>query len=199
MRPTILVGQATGKTRQGLVCKDISWDCKRNKGRRNSMAAQAAQKKKDQLPIKLRTGGKTDVRTQFAALCYRTNKKGKLRICIVTSRRSKRWILPKGWPMHNMTPARAAATEAWEEAGVKGRAIDQCLGVYSYVKPLTRGAAPVIVMVYPLAVTKIAKNWPEDSQRKRKWLSLKKAARALTEPELRRIVRRFDPAKLGES
>lgn len=152
--------------------------------------------KNGQLPIKLATGGKTDVRTQFAALCYRTNKNGKLRICIVTSRRSKRWILPKGWPMHKMTPAKAAATEAWEEAGVKGKAHDQCLGVYSYVKPLTRGAAPVIVMVYPLAVSKVADTWPERHQRKRKWMSPKKAARKLTEPELRRIVSRFDPARI---
>ena len=99
--------------------------------------------------------------------------------------------------MHKMTPSKAAATEAWEEAGVKGRAFDQCLGVYSYVKPLTRGAAPVIVMVYPLAVEKIAKDWPEAHQRKRKWLSPKKAARVLSEPELRRIVAVFDPEKLN--
>jgi len=98
--------------------------------------------------------------------------------------------------MHKMTPADAAATEAWEEAGVKGRAIDRCLGVYAYVKPLTRGTAPVIVMVYPVAVETIAKTWPEAHQRKRKWRSPKKAARKLSEPELRRIVATFDPNKL---
>lgn len=154
-----------------------------------------AKTKNGQLPLKLRTGGKTDVRTQFAALCYRY-KNEKLKICIITSRKTKRWILPKGWPMHKMTPAQAAATEAWEEAGLKGRAIDRCLGVYAYVKPLTRGTAPVIVMVYPLAVDDIAKDWPEAHQRKRKWLSPKKAARRLAEPELRRIVGSFDPQKL---
>jgi len=155
----------------------------------------AKTKNKGQLPIKLSKGSKTDVRTQFAALCYRRNKAGKLRICIVTSRRSKRWILPKGWPMNKMTPAKAAATEAWEEAGLKGRSIDQCLGVYAYVKPLTRGVTPVIVMVYPLEVTSIANTWPESHQRQRKWMSPKKAARRLMEPELRRIVATFDPEK----
>lgn len=152
-------------------------------------------KKRGQLPLKLQAGGKTDVRTQFAALCYRYVD-GKLKICIVTSRRSKRWILPKGWPMHKETPANAAATEAWEEAGLKGRAVDRCLGVYAYVKDLTKSLAPVIVMVYPLEVSEVADDWPERKQRKRKWLSPKKAAKRLAEPELRRIVAQFDPSTL---
>ncbi len=151
--------------------------------------------KNGQLPLKLRAGGKTDVRTQFAALCYRYDD-GKLRVCLVTSRRSKRWILPKGWPMHKETPADAAATEAWEEAGLTGRAIDRCLGVYAYVKTMSKSLAPVIVMVYPLEVQGEHAKWPERKQRKRKWLSPKKAAKRLAEPELRRIVAQFDPDTL---
>jgi len=115
---------------------------------------------------------------------------------MVTSRKSKRWILPKGWPMHKQTPADAAATEAWEEAGVIGQAVDHCLGAYSYVKPLSDNPTPVIVMVYPVKVTETAKQWPEKKQRKRKWVSPKKAAKKLTEPELSRIVSTFDPARL---
>lgn len=153
-------------------------------------------KKRRQLPLKLREGGKTDVRTQFAALCYRI-KNDQLEVCMVTSRRSKRWILPKGWPMHKQTPAQAAATEAWEEAGVKGQAIDHCLGAYSYVKPLSDNPTPVVVMVYPVAVDDVAKKWPEHKERKRKWVPLRKAAKKLQEPELRRIVATFDPARLG--
>lgn len=152
-------------------------------------------KKRGQLPIKLRVGGKTDVRTQFAALCYRY-RGTKLEICLVTSRRSGRWILPKGWPMHKETPANAAAKEAWEEAGLKGRAIDRCLGVFSLVKPLSENPAPVVVMVYPVKVETVHDNWPEKSERRRKWVSPKKAAKKLTEPELRRIVSTFDPARL---
>lgn len=152
-------------------------------------------RKRGQLPIKLRVGGKTDVRTQFSALCYRVVD-GKIEVCLVTSRGSGRWILPKGWPMHKHTPAKAAAKEAWEEAGVKGKAYDRCLGVYSYVKPVSENPAPVVVMVYPVEVQEIAKKWPEHKQRKRKWVPLKKAAKKLTEPELRRIVSTFDPAKL---
>lgn len=151
--------------------------------------------KNGQLPLKLQAGGKTDVRTQFAALCYRFRNE-KLEICLVTSRRSKRWILPKGWPMHKETPANAAATEAWEEAGLTGRAIDRCLGVYAYVKTMSKTLAPVVVMVYPMEVSEEHAKWPERKQRKRKWLSPKKAAKRLAEPELRRIVARFDPDML---
>ena len=61
-------------------------------------------RKRGQLPLRLK-GGKTEPRTQFAALCYR-REGGKVKVCLVTSRRSKRWILPKGWPMHKETPER---------------------------------------------------------------------------------------------
>lgn len=145
-----------------------------------------------QLPLKFQAGGKTDVRAQFAALCWRI-KDGKLQICLVTSRTRGRWILPKGWPMHKQTPAAAAATEAYEEAGLSGKAYDTCLGAYSYVKPLGDGKAPVITLVYPLQVEKIHKKWPEKRQRRRKWFSQRKAAQKLSEPGLQKIVATFQP------
>ncbi|WP_386679958.1 NUDIX hydrolase [Loktanella sp. R86503] len=148
-----------------------------------------------QLPLKLR-GSKTDVRGQFAALCWRRDTAGEVEICLITSRRTKRWIVPKGWPMHKQTPAEAAATEAWEEAGLTGHPVDRCLGVFSYVKPLSKRTTPVVVMVYPLEVLQIASDWPEKAERRRKWFSRRKAASKLAEPALRRIVEAFDPDSL---
>ncbi|SFR32763.1 8-oxo-dGTP pyrophosphatase MutT, NUDIX family [Yoonia tamlensis] len=145
-----------------------------------------------QLPIKLRAGRKTDVRAQFAALCWRL-RDGNVEICLVTTRNSGRWILPKGWPIHKQTPADSAAIEAYEEAGIRGDAIDRCLGAYSYVKPLKSGEAPIIVMVYPVRVRKELRKWPERGQRKRKWFSPKKAAKKLQEPALQQIVASFKP------
>ncbi|WP_296423528.1 NUDIX hydrolase [Yoonia sp.] len=145
-----------------------------------------------QLPLKIRAGDKTDVRAQFAALCWRI-KDGKVQICLITSRTRGRWILPKGWPMHKQTPASAAATEAFEEAGVTGDASDTCLGVYTYTKPLPAGEAPIVTMVYPLHVTKTHKIWPEKGQRRRKWFGQRKAAKQLSEPDLQRIVAMFQP------
>lgn len=148
-----------------------------------------------QLPIKLRAGRKTDARTQFAALCFRTQAEG-MQICLVTSRGTGRWILPKGWPMHNQTPAEAAATEAWEEAGLTGRAYDTCLGVFSYLKPLDKTRTPVLALVYPVRVDTVHVKWPEGKQRKRRWFSPEQAARVVAEHELRAILAQFNPAQL---
>ena len=72
---------------------------------------------------------------QVAALCYRFEKKA-LRVLLITSRDTGRWVLPKGWMMGGMTAADAAAQEAWEEAGVVGGADDQAVGYFSYDKIL---------------------------------------------------------------
>ncbi len=149
-----------------------------------------------QLPLRLQIGHKSDVRTQFAALCYRIVK-DKTEILLVTSRGTGRWIVPKGWPMDGVTPARAAITEAWEEAGVQGQCADICLGLFSYAKSVApEMLLPCVVMVYPVRVSNLADNYPEAGSRQRKWFSQKKAARAVKEPELAQIIKSFDARKL---
>ncbi len=150
---------------------------------------------KKPVPLKLRSGGKTDVRAQLAALCYRY-KDEKLQVCLVTTRGSGRWIVPRGWPMHKLTPSDAAAVEALEEAGLSGIAHPNSIGAYSYDKPMDDGVTPVMVMVYALHVTHAAKDWPEKKQRDRKWMSPKKAAALIEELGLRQIVATFDPSRL---
>ncbi|QFT59156.1 NUDIX domain protein [Sulfitobacter sp. THAF37] len=135
------------------------------------------------------------MRTQFAALCYRV-RRGKVEVLLVTSRGSKRWIVPKGWPMDARTPAAAALQEAWEEAGVIGRADDRCLGVYTYAKEIGDALdVPCLAMLYPVQVTSLSEQYPESAQRRRKWMSRKKAARLLVEPELSRLILDFDPRR----
>ncbi len=146
-----------------------------------------------QLPIFLSGAGKRDVRTQFAALCYRI-RKSKIQVLMITSRGSQRWIVPKGWPMDGRTPAASAAQEAWEEAGVRGRSDERCLGIFSFSKDADDlGALPCLAMVYAVEVDSLAEEFPEAGQRQRKWMSRKKAARLVSEPELARILRDFDP------
>lgn len=146
-----------------------------------------------QLPISIPGARKGDVRSQFAALCYRI-RRGKVQVLLITSRGSKRWIVPKGWPMDGETPARAALQEAWEEAGVTGRSVGGCLGVYSYDKTMPDGEIiPVLVLLYPVEVKALAKNFPEVGQRRRKWVSRKKAMKMVSEPDLGRLIRDFDP------
>lgn len=148
-----------------------------------------------QLEIDLGDGSKTDLRTQFAALCYRI-KDEKVQICLITSRRSGRWIVPKGWPMNGETPTDAAATEAFEEAGVKGKIHSRPAGVFSYYKVRSEDELPCIAIVYPLRVKKVLSNWPEKKERQRKWLSRKKAAALVDDPELAAIILGFDPDSL---
>ncbi|MGH1465184.1 MAG: NUDIX hydrolase [Cognatishimia sp.] len=149
-----------------------------------------------QLPIAIRKARKRDVRTQFAALTYRV-RNGKLQFLLITSRRTGRWIIPKGWPMLGKRPAEAAAQEAWEEAGIRGKVFPQCLGVFSHYKTTTlERTLPCLVMVYPLRVKCLEKDFPEKGQRKRKWFSQKKAAKLIKEPELAKIVKTFDPHML---
>lgn len=135
---------------------------------------------------------KGDVRTQFAALCYRM-RRGKLQVLLITSRGSKRWIMPKGWPMEGKTPAQAAAREAWEEAGVTGKGEETCLGVYTYGKMREGDALPCIAMLYPVEVKSLAKKYPESRERRRRWVSRKKAARLVEEPDLARLILDFKP------
>jgi len=145
-------------------------------------------------PLSLNGARKGDVRTQFAALCYRI-RKGKVQILLVTSRRSKRWIVPKGWPMDGKTPGACAAREAWEEAGVKGKVSESCLGAYAYAKMHPgKDALPCLAMLYPLKVKTIEKKYPERKERRRKWVSRKKAARLVNAEDLARLILMFDPA-----
>lgn len=150
-----------------------------------------------QLPITIQASRKSDVRMQFAALCFRIVH-DKTQILLITSRRSRRWIVPKGWPMDGVTPGAAALQEAWEEAGVKGKAYERCLGLYSYSKMIERGVLfPCVAMVYPVRVKSLASDFPEAGQRQRKWLTPKKAAARISEPELAQILLTFDPRLLN--
>ena len=149
-----------------------------------------------QIPLTLRTRSKTDLRTQFAALCYRITK-DKTEILLITSRRSGRWIVPKGWPIPGKTPGETALTEAWEEAGVRGKASENCIGIFSYLKmtePKTN--LPCLGLIFPVKVKSLAKDFPEVGQRRRKWFRPKKAAARVSEPELAQIIRHFDPKSL---
>lgn len=149
-----------------------------------------------QLPISISVGRKGEMRTQFAALCWRVTK-GKPEILLITTRGTNRWIIPKGWPMSGETPGQGAMTEAWEEAGVKGKAYQHSLGLFSYLKRIDRKTKlPCVAMVYPVKVSKLVKDYPEAGQRKRKWVTPKKAAAMVKEPELSQIIKTFDPRYL---
>ena len=151
------------------------------------------------LPVKKVTR-KTGQATQFAALCYRMRKGKKCEILLVTSRGTGRWIPPKGWPMKGKSPEKAAAQEALEEAGVKGRVHRVALGRYKYHRDENNcGKMSTEAYIFPLKFKSFAKDYKEKGQRKVKWFSPKKAAMMVREPELKKIIRSFDPDLLYPS
>ena len=150
-----------------------------------------------QPPLRPPRAGKAAPRRQIAVLPWR-KRKGEVEICVVTSRGTRRWILPKGWPIPGRSAAAAAKVEAWEEAGLRGSVAPMPLGHYRYIKQTETADIPVVATLYGMRVTGMARNYPERGQRKRKWLSPKKAAARLTEPDLAQIVRSFDPGSLPD-
>ena len=97
-----------------------------------------------QRKLDLTEAGKRGVRTQFGALCWR-KRADEVQVLLVTSRRRQRWIIPKGWPQDRATPMKTALAEAWEEAGVEGKANPTCLGIYSYTKDLVAGPQQFLI------------------------------------------------------
>jgi predicted NUDIX family NTP pyrophosphohydrolase len=120
---------------------------------------------------------------QAGVIAYRILD-GKVRVLLVTSRDTGRWIIPKGNIKAGEMPCKAAENEAFEEAGVKGTIIGSSpLGTYSYFKKLDSGQArAATVEVYLLQVEERLKKWPERNKRKLSWVSTKEAVALVEEP-----------------
>jgi 8-oxo-dGTP pyrophosphatase MutT (NUDIX family) len=92
-------------------------------------------------------------------------KKG--RVCLITSRNGRRWVIPKGWIDPGQTAGETALQEAWEEAGLVGALEREPIGSYLYEKE----GRTYHVIVFVLRVTSVAQDWPERTFRQRSWVS----------------------------
>ncbi|MGZ3274726.1 MAG: NUDIX hydrolase [Caulobacteraceae bacterium] len=131
---------------------------------------------------------------QYAALPWRQAGR-RLEILLITSRETRRWVIPKGWPMKGRAPQEAAALEAAEEAGVDGQIDADAIGSYRYLKRVKDAHIPTQVIVFPLQVLGEAPKWKEKDQRQLCWFSYHKAASLVAEPALKRIIRDFGAAR----
>src|SRR5262245_38046115 len=87
-------------------------------------------------------------------------------VCLITSRTSKSWIIPKGRMEAGKSAEQIALQEAWEEAGLRG-ALQQFVGHYRYEK-----CGDIYqVRVFLMQVTSIAGEWPEHLERERAWVA----------------------------
>ena len=125
---------------------------------------------------------------QVAAIPFRLNARGGVEVMLVTSRTTRRFIVPKGWPMKGKSGRKAAAIEAQEEAGVLGKTLKEPVGTYSYWKRLANRFVRVDVIVYLLEVTDELADWQEAKSRERAWLAPADAAMLIDEPDLSTLV-----------
>jgi 8-oxo-dGTP pyrophosphatase MutT (NUDIX family) len=128
-------------------------------------------------------------RKQCAALPFRIDDAGRIEVMLVTSRETRRWVIPKGWPIRKLRPNETAAREAYEEAGLAGPVAAEPYGVYTYEKRLkSRAFVPCSVAVYLMEVRKEQKRWPEREERERRWFDPQTAAELVDEPELADLI-----------
>jgi 8-oxo-dGTP pyrophosphatase MutT (NUDIX family) len=131
---------------------------------------------------------------QVAALPWRRGEA--VEILLISSRETRRWVIPKGWPMKGLSGPKSAEREAFEEAGVEGAIADKPIGTYTYAKRARSGAIQTLsVEVFPMLVETERKNWPERNERVRRWASVDDAAAAVDEPELKQIIVAFGAAR----
>lgn len=125
---------------------------------------------------------------QVGALPIRRRGNGSLEVLLVTTRETRRWVIPKGWPSKRLSDRKAALREAEEEAGISGDIAKAPLGHYSYFKRNPDGFQLVDVGVYLLEVKHEHAVWAEQNDRQRAWLTVEDAAAAVIEPGLKLII-----------
>ena len=130
-----------------------------------------------------------DLRRQSAALPV-VGAGAAMRVVLITSRETRRWVVPKGWIEPHEPPHRSAAREALEEAGLQGEAEPAPLGAYVYPKRLAGGLVQATeVLVFLLRVTRQLRDWPERGERTRRLFTPDAAAALVAEPGLAALLR----------
>jgi 8-oxo-dGTP pyrophosphatase MutT (NUDIX family) len=120
---------------------------------------------------------------QSAVIPYRI-KAGEIEVLLISSRKRKRWVIPKGVIEPSMSPQESAATEAWEEAGIIGQIWPHSIGAYEYQK----WGGTCHVQVFLLKVKTVLEDWPEAIIRSRQWLNIEEAASRVDEEKLKQML-----------
>jgi phosphohistidine phosphatase len=109
---------------------------------------------------------------------------GRLEVLLVTTRRHKGWIIPKGIIEPGLSASESAAREAWEEAGIRGAIRSAPVGEYQYAK----WGGICTVQVFLFRVDEVLEQWPEAAIRGRIWVSPQEAGVRVREEELQPLL-----------
>jgi len=123
---------------------------------------------------------------QAAGIPFRTHS-GKTELLIITNNSGDRWIFPKGLIDEGFSKTETVEKEAFEEAGITGKAMEVELGKYTYDK----WGDTCEVVVVPMKIEEVLKEWPEDYMRRRRWISVDEMNQAIDERIPRKILAAF--------
>jgi 8-oxo-dGTP pyrophosphatase MutT (NUDIX family) len=124
---------------------------------------------------------------QFAALPFRT-REDDLEILLITTRKKRRWSVPKGWPIKRTAPHETAVREAYEEAGVRGEIGEKHIGRFRKRRLKKKQSVLCEVQIFPLEVTHQQNDWPEKRERNRMWVAPRRAAKLVKKSGPRRAI-----------
>jgi phosphohistidine phosphatase len=116
-----------------------------------------------------------------------------LEILLITSRKKRRWVIPKGVKEPELSAAESAAKEALEEAGILGRVYPAPVGNYQYRK----WGDVCSVLVFAMLVQEVLERWDEPF-RDREWLSVAEAAARTEEAALKAMILSLAETLKGE-
>ena len=135
----------------------------------------------------------SDPKQQASALPYRRKDDGSIDILLITSKKSGKWIIPKGNAKPSEGLVEAAAREALEEAGIHGKMSPYCLGSYIYEKcaKKSKRTKRYSVSVYPLHVSTLSHTWQEQTLRRRAWYEKQIASKIVSNSDLSKIIAAF--------
>ena len=107
----------------------------------------------------------------------------------MTGRRSRRWTIPKGWPMAGQEPGRSCRAGSVRGSGGARDDRPVPVGSFDHTKQnLPSGLLDVRILVHPLNVDRELSKWPEVGQRRRKWFSVEEAAKKVDSEELKALI-----------
>lgn len=129
---------------------------------------------------------------QYAALPFRNCREAGLEVLLITTRKKRRWSVPKGWRVEEQTPHGSAAIEAFEEAGLSGRIATKDIGRFKHRRLKKRMQVLCDVRVFPFQVEQQSEDWPEKGQRDLAWVSAARAAQLVHKPGLKKAIRSFE-------
>ena len=114
-------------------------------------------------------------------------KNNKCKICLVTSREERKWILPTGKHEKKRSDREVAVLVAFEEAGVVGKIDKKFCKSLHVASP--SGKKKRKTTLYLIRVDKRLKQWPEKKQRRRAMVEQARLGRYLADKKLKKLLK----------